>query len=135
MKTRVIQEVTESQSPLSPPPPPPKRRIARKRKNQANKCQRKGKNTRKAKHKSKPTKTEKWVDGFFMDYDEEDSKFKDDSTLPDDVKCLETELDTFHFLLSKEVIEQIAYQTNLYSTQVNPGKPAKVTTSEMETNK
>ena len=72
------------------------------------------------------------MDGF-LDYDEEDSKFKGDSTLPDDVKSLETVLDTFHFLLPKEVIEQIVYHTNLYSTQVNLAKLAKVTTSEMET--
>ena len=57
------------------------------------------------------------MDGF-VDYDEEDSNFKGDSTLPDDIKSLETALDAFHLLLQKELIEQIVYQTNLYSTQV-----------------
>ena len=128
----VMNENESDSSSNGEPEPPIKKRIARKRKNQANKCQRKGKNTRKAKHKSKPTETKKWVDGF-LDYDEEDSKFKGDSTLPDDVKSLETVLDTFHFLLPKEVIEQIVYHTSLYSTQMNPAQPAKVTTSEMET--
>ena len=105
------------------PEPPIKKQMARKHNNQANKCQRKGKNTRKAKHKSQPAETKKWVDGF-LDYDEEDSKFKGDSILPDDIKSLETVLDSFHFLLPKELIEQIVYHTNLYSTQVNPAKPA-----------
>ena len=67
-----------------------------------------------------------------MDYDE-DSKFKSDSTLPDYVNFFETVLDTSHFLIPKEIIEQIVYQTNLYSTQVIPARPAKLTTSKMET--
>ena len=63
----VMNENESDSSSNGEPEPPIKKRIARKSKNQANKCQRKDKNTRKAKHKSEPTETKKmggWIFGL-----------------------------------------------------------------------
>lgn len=59
-------------------------------------------------------------------------KFDGDVTLPSDITELETPLQFFKFVVTQEMISHIIAQTNLYSVQCRPNKPATISEAEIE---
>lgn len=63
---------------------------------------------------------------------EEDTKFSGDPTLPQDIKELQSPIEYFKYFFSKEILQLIVHETNLYSIQCRPNKSANVCVEDIE---